>query len=173
MRRLAFLPVLLLPLLGQTTSKTVGPVEALKFPPLREVVIPKPDVFRLPNGMKVYLLEDHELPLVRGVALVRTGGLFDPADKTGLASMTGTVIRSGGTRARTGDQIDQQLENLAASVESSISDAMGTVSFSCLKENSGEVLGLFHDLMTQPEFRQDKIDLAKTQFRSSIARRND
>ena len=37
--------------------------------------------------MKVYLLENHELPLVGGFALVRTGNLFDPPDKVGLAVM--------------------------------------------------------------------------------------
>ena len=173
MKRLALIPLLLMPLFAQKAAPPADPVKALKFPPLRDVVIPKPEVFRLPNGMKIYLLEDHELPMVRGVALVRTGGLYDPAGKTGLASMAGTVLRSGGTKAKTGDQIDEQLENMAASVESSVSDAMGSVSFSCLKENTGDVLKVFHDLMMQPEFRQDKIDLTKKQFRSSIARRND
>ncbi len=174
MKTAVLLPLMLVPLFAQKPAVSqTDPVAALKFPPLRQVVIPKPEVLRLPNGMKVYLLEDHELPLVRGVALVRTGGLFDPPDKTGLASMTGSVMRSGGTKAKTGDQLDEQLENVAASVESNIGDSMGTVSFSCLKENSDEVLKIFHDVMTSPEFRQDKIDLIKTQFRSSIARRND
>ncbi len=47
--------------------------------------------------MRVYLLEDHELPLVTGTALVRVGNLFDPPGKVGLADITGNVIRSGGT----------------------------------------------------------------------------
>ena len=123
--------------------------------------------------MKLFLLEDHELPLVNGAARIRTGNLFDPPDKVGLAGMTGTVMRSGGTRTLTGDQIDERLENIAASVESSIGETSGSVSFSCLKENTDEVLGLFKDVLTAPEFRQDKIDLAKSQARSAIARRND
>ena len=45
--------------------------------------------------------------------------------------------------------------------------------FSALKENSGEVLAAFHDVLTAPEFRQDKIDLARTQLSGGIARRND
>ena len=145
----------------------------LKFQPLRPIQIPKVETVTLPNGMKLYLLEDHELPVVNGTALVRTGNLFDPADKVGLATVAGTVMRSGGTKAKTGDELDQQLENIAASVETSIGETSGSVSFSALKENVPEVLGVFHDVMTQPEFRQDKIDLAKAQIRSSIARRND
>jgi zinc protease len=145
----------------------------LKFPALRSPNIPKPEEFTLPNGMRVYLLEDHELPLVSGAALIRTGNLFDPPGKVGLADITGAVIRSGGTKKLTGDQIDVQLENVAASVESTIEESSGSVSFSCLKENTGLTLGLFHDILTAPEFREDKIELIRTQYRSSIARRND
>jgi len=145
----------------------------LKFPPLRQVTIPEVAAFTLPNGMKVYLLENHELPTVRGTALVRTGNLFDPPDKIGLATMTGMVMRTGGTQALTGDQIDEKLENVAASVESQIGEISGSVSFSTLKENTDDVLAVFKDLLTGPELRQEKIDLAKTQLKGGISRRND
>ena len=85
----------------------------------------------------------------------------------------GMTMRTGGTRARTGEQLDEQLENIAAGVESGIGETSGSVSFSALKENTDEVLGVFKDVLTAPEFRQDKINLAKTQIRSGIARRND
>jgi zinc protease len=145
----------------------------LKFPPLPPLKVPEPVEVTLSNGMKILLLEDHELPLVSGAALVRTGNLFDPSNKRGLAGLTGEVLRSGGTKSRTGDQLDQDLENVAASVESQIGESNGTLSFSCLKENTDQVLGVFHDLLTSAEFREDKVDLAKTQSRSAISRRND
>jgi zinc protease len=164
---------------GQTT---VGPAAIpntpavyrdLKFPPLKQIPIPKVETYTLPNGMKLYLLEDHELPTISGTVRVRTGNLLESADKVGLASITGTVMRSGGTQSKTGDQLDEELENIAASVESDIGESSGSVSFSALKENTDEVLGIFKDVLTQPEFRQDKIDLAKSEMRSGIARRND
>ena len=145
----------------------------LKFPPLRPIQIPKVATFTLPNGMKLFLLEDHELPIIHGVARVRTGNLFDPADKIGLATMTGMVIRTGGTRTKTGEQLDEQLEDIAASVESNIGESAGSVSFSALRENTDEVLGVFKDVLTTPEFRADKVTLARTQLRGAIARRND
>jgi predicted Zn-dependent peptidase len=145
----------------------------LKFPLLRPIQIPKVATFTLPNGMKLYLLEDHELPIVHGVAQVRTGNLFDTADKIGLATMTGMVLRTGGTRTKTGEQLDEQLENIAASVEGNIGESAGSVSFSALRENTDEVLGVFKDVLTAPEFRPDKITLARTQLRGGIARRND
>src|ERR1700735_4839921 len=145
----------------------------LKYPPLHALKIPEPTEITLSNGMKVMLLEDHELPLISGAALIRTGNLFDPPDKRGLAGLTGEVLRSGGTKARTGDQLDQDLENVAASIESQIGETNATLSFPCLKENTDRVLALFRDLLTSPEFRQDKVDLTKTQSRSEISRRND
>jgi zinc protease len=145
----------------------------LKYPPLPAIKIPEPVEFTLSNGVKVFLLEDHELPLVSGSALLRTGNLFDPADKRGLAELTGEVLRSGGTKAKTGDQLDEELENVAAQVESQIGESSGTIGFSCLKENTDQVLGIFKDFLTSAEFRDDKVDLAKTQLRSEISRRND
>ncbi len=145
----------------------------LKFPPLKEIQIPKIEETTLANGMKVYMLENHELPLVRGSALIRTGNLFDPADKVGLASATGETIRSGGTSKLSGDQIDEQLENIAADVESQIDENSGTISFSTLKERTDEVLSIFHDVLTDPAFRPDKIELWKAQANSGIERRND
>src|SRR5579863_376266 len=152
---------------------TVPSYKDLKFGPLPPLKVPQPEIVTLPNGMKIFMLEDHELPLVNGFALIRTGNLFDPADKRGLAGLTGEVLRSGGTKTKTGDQIDLQLETVAASVESQLGETYGTLSFNCLKENTAEVLGVFKDVMINPEFRQDKVDLSKTQLRSSIARRND
>jgi zinc protease len=145
----------------------------LKYPTLPAIKIPEPVEFTLSNGMKVFLLEDHELPLVTGSALIRTGNLFDPDYKRGLAGLTGEVLRSGGTKAKTGDQLDEELENVAAQVESQIGETSGTLSFSCLKENTDQVLGVFKDFLTSAEFREDKVDLAKTQLRSEISRRND
>src|ERR1041385_4495721 len=112
----------------------------LKYPPLPPLNVPKPVEFTLANGMKVFLLENHELPLVSGGALIRTGNLFDPPNKKGLAGLTGEVLRSGGTKTRTGDQIDEDLENIAASIESQIGESSGTLTFSCLKENTDAVL---------------------------------
>ncbi len=123
--------------------------------------------------MRIFLLEDHELPLIHGLALIHTGNLFDPPDKHGLSEVMADVLRSGGTKAKTGDQIDEQLENMAASVESGMDETSASMSFSALKESADQVLATFKDVMTDPEFRQDKIDLALSQIRSAIARRND
>jgi zinc protease len=152
---------------------SVPSLKDLKFPPLKAIRIPDVATVTLPNGMKLFLLEDHELPVINGTARIRTGNLFDPPEKVGLATLTGMVMRTGGTQAKTGDQLDQELEDIAASVESDIGETSGSVSFSALKQNADQVLGAFHDVLTGPEFRQERFALAKSQLRSGIARRND
>ncbi|MCI0495891.1 insulinase family protein, partial [candidate division KSB1 bacterium] len=48
---------------------------------------PKPADYRvaLPNGMAVYIQEDHSLPTFDMTALIRTGSIYDPKEKIGLA----------------------------------------------------------------------------------------
>jgi zinc protease len=158
---------------GSPASAAAPSPKDLKFPPLRPVTIPEVTTFTLPNGMRVYLLEDHELPVVNGFARVRTGNLFDPPAKIGLASLTGEVMRTGGTQTKTGSQWDVELENMASSVESEIDETYANVSFSSLKENADATMAVFKDALTAPEFRQDKVDLAKLETRGGISRRND
>jgi len=148
-------------------------VAQLRFPPLRDVVLPQVTRFTLPDGMQVLLLEDHDLPLVHGRALVHTGNLLDPKDKVGLAGLTGEVMRTGGTVSRTGEQLDDQLESLAASVETGISETSGSATFSALSKDTDAVLPLFADVLMHPAFRQDKLELAKMQELGDIERRYD
>ena len=86
--------------------------------------------------MKLYLMEDHDLPVVAGIALVRTGGLLDPPQRIGLAQLAGITMRTGGTTLKTGEQIDILLDNLASNIDSAIGDSSGTFSFTGLKENA-------------------------------------
>ena len=158
--------------LAQTKTTSFN-YKDLKYPPLGQVKVPVPTEVTLSNGMRVFLLEDHELPLVSGSATVRTGNLFDPSDKIGLADITAAVLRSGGTSAKTGDQLDVELENIAASVESSMGETSAGVSFNALKETADTALGIFKDVLSDPGFRQEKIDLALSQARDGISRRND
>ena len=145
----------------------------LRYPPLRAIQGMNAATFTLPNGMKVSLLEDHDLPLVGGMALVGTGRLLDPPQRIGLAEIAGVVMRTGGTTVKTGEQIDALLDSTATNVQSAIGDSVGSMSFSGMKENAPATLQLFKEMLTQPGFRQDKIDIARTQLRLAVAHRND
>lgn len=155
------------------TQQTAGRYEELKYPPLGDIEIPDIERVTLANGMQLLLLEDHELPLISASAVIRTGSAYEPADKIGLANITGNVMRTGGTANKTGDQIDEELEQIAASVSTGISVDAGYASMSVLKEDVDTALSILADVLINPAFPQDKIELAKIQHRSSINRRND
>ncbi len=145
----------------------------LEFPTLKNVEIPNYERYQLDNGMVVYLMEDHSLPLVSGTAIIRTGNRLEPADKVGLADLTGTVMRIGGTQQHSADQLNQILEDKAAIVETSIGESSGSASFESLTEDLETVFNLFVEVLRSPLFPEDKIQLAKQQINSSISRRND
>ncbi|MGB6016002.1 MAG: pitrilysin family protein, partial [Nodosilinea sp.] len=167
------LGVLLLAWQPSASALTPRHYDELKFSPLRDIEIPAYERYELPNGMVVYLLEDHELPLISGSATFRTGGRFEPADKVGLASLTGEAIRLGGTTSLDADALNQALEQRAASIETSIGTSDGSASFSTLSEDTADVFALFADVVQRPAFAEDKIDFLKSQYSGSIARRND
>lgn len=145
----------------------------LQFAPLPEIKLPKYERFVLQNGLVVYLMEDHELPLISGTAMIRAGSRWEPADKVGLAGFTGAVMRTGGTKQHSGNDLNQILEERAASVEVNIGEASGSASFESLTEDAETVFGLFAEVLREPVFAQEKLDLAKTQAKGGIARRND
>lgn len=145
----------------------------LEFPPLPAIELPDSTRIELDNGMVVYLVEDHELPLISGSATIRIGSRVEPEDQVGLAALTGELIRTGGTREHSADEIDATLEQIAASIEMSINLTVGTASFSALSEDTETVFALFAEILQHPVFEASKLDLAKNQFRGSIARRND
>ena len=145
----------------------------LKYPKLGDVRIPALTEVTLPDGMRLFLMEDHELPLINLSLRVRTGSMYEPAEKIGLASITGEVMRTGGTTSKTGDQLDEELESIAASVETGIGLNSGSASMSVLKQDLDTGLTILADVLMNPAFREDKIQLAKMQQRSMISRRND
>lgn len=161
--------------LGKSPALAVTPrhYTDLQFPPAPEIKIPPYTRFELSNGLKVYLVEDHELPLVSGVATVYTGDRLEPAEKVGLASIVGEVMRSGGTSNYPAEVLNQFLEQRAASIEMGINTTSGNAGFSALTEDFEDVFGLFAEVLRQPAFPPEWIEFAKNQWRGAIIRRND
>ncbi|MBT9317918.1 M16 family metallopeptidase [Leptothoe spongobia] len=145
----------------------------LEFTPLGEIQIPDFERYELPNGMVVYLMEKHDLPLISGSATFKAGEFMEPDGKAGLAGMMGEAMRVGGTATYTPDELNQFLEQRAASVETSLGTTSGSASFNALSEDLADVFAIFAEVIQQPAFAPEKIDLLKSQYRGSIARRND
>ena len=148
------------------------PHEELTFEPI-QFKPPVPQKHELSNGMVLYLLEDHELPVFDISGLVRTGTIYDSSDKVGLASIFASVMRTGGTISREPDALNEGLESMAASVEVGMSPEYGSVSLSTMAEDIEKGLEIFADVLRNPAFREDKLELRKQQAIEGIRRRND
>jgi zinc protease len=149
------------------------PLDSLKYPPLNEIKMPKIEKKTLANGIKLYLIEDNSLPTFDVLVRVNCGSYLELDDKIGLASMCGTVMRTGGTQKWSGDELDEMLEGIGGSVETSIGTVSGTARVSVLSDYIDLGLEALAQVLRYPIFDQDKIDLAKVQARTEISRRND
>src|SRR2546427_916821 len=147
--------------------------EQIQVPPLPAFHPQEPKRVELPNGMVIFLQEDHELPLIDGIARIRGGVRSEPANKVGLVEIYSEVWRTGGTKTQTGDQLDDYLEIRAAKVESGSNVDSTTLSWSSLKTDFDDVFKVFAELLREPEFREDKVDLAQREAFDAISRRND
>jgi len=145
----------------------------IQAPPLPAFNPQQPVRVQLTNGMVIFLQEDHELPLISATARVRGGSVYEPANKTGLSDLYGEVWRTGGTKSKTGDQMDDFLELRAAKIETDSQSDSTLISLDCLKGDFDKVFEMFLDLLRNPEFRADKLELAKEQMYTEISRRND
>ena len=152
------------PVLGDPRQMTFKPVE---FTP------PEPDRVVFENGMVVYLLEDHELPLVSMTATTRTGGWLDPPDKIGLASLTGSLMRTGGGGGLSAEQVDVELEQFAGDLSIAIGRQSGSASLDVLSKDLKRGVQIFAGLIRTPAFEPARVELAKLQAIEGIRRRQD
>jgi predicted Zn-dependent peptidase len=134
---------------------------------------PKAERIVLKDGMVLYILEDHELPIINLSVIIRTGSKYEPEEKAGLAKLTGRVMRTGGTCSMTPDEINDRLEYIAGIMEVSIGRESGSASLSVIKKDIDMGLKIFADVLINPRFSQKKLDLAKKQEVEAIRREND
>jgi zinc protease len=171
--RLAQVFALLILVASALAQTQPTPWNQLKFPPLPAFQPQQPTRIQLSNGMVIFLQPDHELPLISATARIRGGGISEPPAKTGLVGLYGEVWRTGGTKTKTGDQMDDFLEARAAKIETGDGSDSTNISLNCLKGDFDAVFDMYLDLLRNPEFRDDKLELAKQQMYTGIARRND
>ena len=144
----------------------------MTFPELR-FEIPAAERVVLECGMPVYLLRDTELPIINITAMVRTGSVYEPADKAGLASLTGSVMRNGGAGGLSPEKMDDELEFMASAVESGIGADMGTVSLTSLTKNLSRTLHIFSDVLLHPDFSEKRVEIARRHLIEGLRRQND
>jgi len=128
---------------------------------------------QLDNGIILYLMEDHELPLISANFTVRTGSIYDTKERQAVADFTGVVMRTGGTKTYSPDSLNAVLEFIAGSVETGIGNESGYGSMSVMSKDFDLGLGILNEILRYPVFAEDKIELEKSLVKEDILRRND
>ncbi|MEE8575802.1 MAG: insulinase family protein, partial [candidate division Zixibacteria bacterium] len=122
-------------------------VSKLEYPKLNKLVVPEVEKVTLDNGLRIYILEDRKLPLFKASVRINCGAFLEPADKIGLADMCGSVLRTGGTEKWTGDELDELLEGIGGSVETSLGNLNGRASINVLSEYSDLGLEVLSEIL--------------------------
>ena len=156
-------------------AATPDAAKSLGLPEIKTVKFQPPEGERLTlrNGIKVYYIEDTTLPVIHVQALIRTGNVYDPAGKAGLGSMTMDLLRDGGTEKYSAGEMDRQLENLGAVIETSIRLEEASADMTVLKKDFGTVLDIFAQVLRKPVFEDEKTALKKAEELALIERRFD
>ncbi len=148
--------------------------EQLTFP---ELTFDVPDAsamrFELDNGIPVFAKPDTQLPLVNVSVLFRGGRYLTPAGKEGLSAVASAVWRSGGAGDRTAQELDEELDFLAASISTSIGDVTGSLGLNAMTKDFDAVMTILMDVITAPRFQDDRFAKAKNDLLQSMKRRND
>ena len=123
----------------------------------------------LPNGIVLLVAERPDVPIVAVRVFLKAGSVFDPADKGGLANLTGTLLTRG-TAKRSGAQLDDAIEFVGGSLEAGAGRDGLNVSLSVLKRDLGLGLELLAEVVTSPTFPESELTRKIAQIQAAIKR---
>ena len=148
------------------TATALAQVDRSKYPepgPAPQINIGKPITFTLPNGLQVFVVENHKLPRVT-YSLVLDSDPILAGDKAGLTTFVGDMLM-GGTTTRTKDELDEAIDRIGARIGASSTSANA----SSLKKYNDQLLDLFADVLFHPAFPPSELDKLKKQAISGLA----
>ena len=147
--------------------------DKLKFKELKYKP-PRPDDYRhkLKCGATAYVAENPEVPTFELRVLIRTGSMYEPVEKAGLADMTGYLMRNGGVQGMTAKELDEKLALLAGEITVNIGGSQGTANLFCLSKDMDQGLELFMKVLRTPVFEQEALDRYRSDVLSELEQRN-
>ena len=170
-----FIALLLTGWFSAETASAVLPLpspDKIKYQPLH-FNLPQAQRIVLENGIVLYILEDHELPLISVSALVKTGSMYDPEGKEGVAELTASVMRTGGTAKLSSTEIDARFDFLAASPSISMAMESASIDFSFLTKDIDQSFDLLAQILIQPAFEENRFILARELVNEGLRRFKD
>ena len=119
--------------------------------------LPRPTEAILPNGLRIFVLENHRLPTVRMALTLKAGTLLEP--KPGLAQLTASLLTEG-TTTRSYTQITEPLEDWGASFSANAGLESTTIAVSGTSDHADALADLLTDSLLHPTFPADRLDNA-------------
>jgi len=144
--------------------------KSLTFPPV-ELKSPAIDTLVFANGLRGYLLEDHEIPHVNIVIKFRTS--YPAEGSEGLNDLAGWALRNAGTQKFSKEALDGELEYIGASIESYSGSTIGAVWADFLTKDTDAVLEMLAEVVANPTFEPAKLEIRKNSLVEEIRRRAD
>lgn len=138
------------------------PLQATPF------AFPAFEEFTLDNGLHVYVVENHEQPVVTVGLVVRGGEAYDPAGREGTASLMGDLMQKG-AGSRSAKAIAEALDGVGASVSVSMGGEALTMTGSALKKHAELLFGIVADEVIRPTFPSEELDKLRQQYAANIA----
>ncbi|MGW8189487.1 M16 family metallopeptidase [Sphingomonas hankookensis] len=126
-----------------------------------QVAIPVPVERRLPNGMRVVLVEKRGVPVVTAALVAGGGAVADPADRAGVGELTAGLLTQG-TKTRSATEIARAVESLGGSIGSGAGWDSQNVTLTVGSGQVAPALGILADVARNPAFAQDEIDRLRT-----------
>ncbi|EKB47755.1 insulinase family protein [Cecembia lonarensis] len=133
----------------------------------REIKLGNADAFVLPNGLKVFVVENNKLPRV-AFSLVLDRDPILEGDKSGMLGMVGEML-TGGTSNRSKDELDEEVDFIGASLSAGSTSLFA----SSLKKHQDKVLELMTDVLYNATFPEEELDKLKKQAISGLAASKD
>lgn len=136
--------------------------------PARAFSFPKYDTKKLANGLTVFVVEDRRQPVVSYRLAVNAGSTMDEPKKAGLADMTATLLRNGGTKTRTSPEISKLVDQNGGSLDAGAGEDAAQVSGVWLKAHAELGLELLADVVLNPAFDQKELERIRSQALSGL-----
>ncbi|MGI8732550.1 MAG: M16 family metallopeptidase [Pyrinomonadaceae bacterium] len=134
----------------------------------RSVTIPKPVERTLKNGLRVIVVEDTDIPLVSAGVVVKNGGEVDPAELSGLAELTASLLTKG-TKTRTAPQIAQEIEALGGTIESGAGWDSSRAFINVMSSRIDRAMTILADIVRNPVFQEDEIERLRQQYLDELS----
>lgn len=135
--------------------------------PPRPIVIPAPRETVLSNGLTIVVVEDHRLPLVNYRLAFRVGTAFDPPLLPGLTDLLAGLLPEG-TESRTSREIAEEVARMGASLSAGANSDYTIVAASSLSQFNEQILDLMAEVVLQPSFPENEVELAKQNTKESL-----